>query len=411
MGFNNPMVPWRELERVLSDHATSRGSHGRAPRSPVPNAGGDSPAWSNKRQPYVAPAAPTRSRPVTPYAELHCHSNFSFLDGASHPEELAEEAARLGLNALALTDHNGFYGVVRFAEAARAVGIATVFGAELTLEGPKRSPAGVADPTGRHLVVLAADPTGYAALARAITQAQMAGEKGAPRTTLADLRQLAGVGAPRAGSWRVLTGCRKGAVPGALVAEGPAAARRELRALIDAFGREHVFVELWDHGEPLDSVRNDAMAELAMSEQVDVVATNNVHYATPARHRLATALAAVRARRSLDEIDGWLPAAAMSHIRSGAEQSRRFARYPGAVERAAELGLACAFDLKLVAPSLPPFPCPAGMSEMDHLRQLTYEGAQRRYGPPPITGDTESLRARAYQIGRASCRERVFKDV
>ena len=71
-------------------------------------------------------------RPVVPYAELHCHSNFSFLDGASHPEELAEEAHRLGLTALAVTDHNGLYGVVRFAEAARVVGLPTVFGSEIT---------------------------------------------------------------------------------------------------------------------------------------------------------------------------------------------------------------------------------------------------------------------------------------
>src|SRR5437764_13110368 len=88
------------------------------------------------------------------YAELHCHSNFSFLDGASHPEELAEEAARLGLSALALTDHDGFYGAVRFAEAARAVGLPTVFGAELTL-GLTRIQTGMADPEGSHLVVLA----------------------------------------------------------------------------------------------------------------------------------------------------------------------------------------------------------------------------------------------------------------
>src|SRR3989440_13101959 len=81
------------------------------------------------------------------YAELHCHSNFSFLDGASHPEELAEEAARLGLAALALTDHDGLYGVVRFAEAARAVGLPTVFGAELTL-GRTKTQAGVAGPAG-----------------------------------------------------------------------------------------------------------------------------------------------------------------------------------------------------------------------------------------------------------------------
>src|SRR3954462_11411690 len=88
------------------------------------------------------------------YAEWHCHSNFSFLDGASHPEELVEEAARLGLAALALTDHDGFYGSVRFAEAARSLGLLTVFGAELTLHAPK--PAnGIADPGGEHLLVLA----------------------------------------------------------------------------------------------------------------------------------------------------------------------------------------------------------------------------------------------------------------
>ena len=127
---------------------------------------------------------------TAPYAELHCHSNFSFLDGASHPEELVEEAVRLGLAALALTDHDGFYGVVRFAEAARVVGLPTVFGAELTL-GATRPQGGVADPEGAHLVVLARDPEGYARLARAISTGQRAGEKGAPRL---DLETLAGIG-------------------------------------------------------------------------------------------------------------------------------------------------------------------------------------------------------------------------
>ncbi len=166
------------------------------------------------------------------------------------------------------------------------------------------------------------------------------------------------------GDWWVLTGCRKGAVPTALVEHGPGAAERELQRLIDAFGRDRVVVELWDHGDPLDSARNDALAEIAARAVIMCVATNNVHYATPARRPLATALAAVRARRSLDEIDPWLPAGAGAHLRSGAEQVRRFARYPGVVEAAAELGHACAFDLALVAPDLPPFPCPPRHDEM-----------------------------------------------
>ena len=369
MGFNNPAMSWSELHGRL----TARPGGARPANAPPEANGGDSPAWSYKRQPYEARVE--RVRGAVPYAELHCHSNFSFLDGASHPEELVEEAARLGLEALALTDHDGFYGVVRFAEAAREVGVPTVFGAELSLglSGPQN---GIPDPEGNHVLVLARDPAGYARLARTISQAQLRGrEKGRPVYDIADLA------AAHAGHWLVLTGCRKGSVPAALAAEGPRAAARALADLVAIFGPGNVAVELWDHGDPLDSARNDALAEIAARQGVDIVATNNAHYASPAQRPLATALAAVRARRSLDDLDGWLPAAGTAHLRAGVEQDRRFRRYPGAVRRAAELGLECAFDLRLVAPNLPPFPCPDGMTEMQYVRHLTEQGAARRYGP------------------------------
>ncbi len=372
MGWRNPPVPWRELEAHLSDRV--------APDRARPDGanGGDSPAWSAKREPYVAPARIERAGPVAPYAELHCHSAFSFLDGASTPEALVEESARLGHEALAITDHNGFYGVVRFAEAARAVGLPTVFGAELTVDKLDITPA-QPDPDGTHLLVLARDPQGYAALARVISEAQLAGEKGAPRLSMSHLDHWLHPG--DTDHWLVLTGCRKGAVPRALEREEPAAAARALDSLIARFGRSNVAVELWDHGTPLDSVRNDALVELAMRVGVDIVATNNVHYATPADRRLAAAMAAVRARRSLDDMNGWLPAAGSAHLRSADEQLRRFVRYPGVVERAAELGLECAFDLSLVAPRLPPFPCPDGLDEMGYLRHLVELGGVTRYGP------------------------------
>ncbi len=377
MGWQNPPVSWRDIERRLSDKPKRV-----APQAPDaerfgPGAdGGDSPAWSRKRQPYTAPAFSTISSSV-PYAELHCHSSFSFLDGASHPEELAEEAARLGLEALAITDHDGFYGVVRFAEAAREVGVATVFGAELTIDKLDISP-GQPDPDGNHLLVLARNPEGYAALARVISEAQLAGEKGAPRLSMSDLDQW--VRPEEYDHWLVLTGCRKGLVPRTLEREGPGAAGRALASMIDRFGRHNVAVELWDHGSPLDSARNDAMVELALRAGVEPVATNNVHYANPARRKLASAMAAVRSRRSLDEIEGWLPTMAAAHLRSGDEQARRFARYPGVVERAADYGRSCAFDLSLMAPALPPFPCPRGLSEMAYLRELVAEGGRERYG-------------------------------
>jgi len=358
------------------------------------------------------------------YAELHCHTNFSFLDGASHPEELVDEAARLGLAALAVTDHDGCYGIVRFALAARAAGIPTVFGAELTLgleghqaqangrghaserprvgypdpqgashragiparrERPNRG--GEPDPPGEHLVVLADGPVGYARLARAISAGQIAGEKGAPCFSIEGLHAAARTGvhlngyrdAPRNDSWFVLTGCRKGSVPRALLDDGPAAARRALDRLTDAFGRDRVLVELWDHGDPLDRHRNDALTQVALHAGVEVVATNNVHYATPRQRPLATALAAVRSRRSLDELDGWLPAAGGAHLRSPGEQVRRFARWPGAVERTLEVAEACAFDLRLAAPELPDLEVPEGHTDMSWLRELTRRGAAVRY--------------------------------
>lgn len=313
------------------------------------------------------------------YAELHCHSNFSFLDGASHPEELVAEAVRLGISALALTDHNGLYGAVRFAVAAGEAGLPAIYGAEITLAPAglhSLSRGGTPDPPGRHLVILARDSGGYARLSRALSEANLAsGRKGEPHHDLERLGALAD------GHLLVLTGCRKGSVTAALLASGPRAAGRELDHLVALFGRENVAVELFDHGDPLDSPRNDALAVIGASRGVDLVATNVVHYATPRGHRLAGVLAATRSRCSLDDLDGWLPGAGWAHLRSPAEQSLRFARYPGVVERAGELGLSCAFDLQLVAPRLPCFSLPTGESPITYLRHLVAERAPRRYGP------------------------------
>jgi error-prone DNA polymerase len=373
MGFNNPPVTWRTLERTLS----TPDRLGRVPAQDVPT------SW--KRGPYQRPPI-ERPDNAVPYAELHAHSSFSFLDGASGPAELAEEAERLGLHALAITDHDGLYGIVRFAEAAESMQLKTVFGAELSLElsAPQ---AGTPDPAGSHLLVLAAGEEGYHRLAAAITHAQLSGgEKGRPWYEVED---LAGRGD---GNWVVLTGCRKGAVRQALVARGATAAGRELDDLVRLFGPERVYVELTDHGHPLDSTHNDALAALAAERRLPTIATGNVHYATPARHPLAQAVAAVRANRSLDELDGWLPAAGTAFLRSGAEMATRFARYPGAVARTVELAEQLAFPLRRARPALPRQEVPAGHTPMSWLRHLVWEAVPSRY--PHLT------RANAERIER-----------
>src|SRR3954464_3133463 len=236
MGWNNPTMKWAELERRLSG---------------LPGAD-DAPVSRRKRAPATGRAF-ERPREVTPYAELHCHSHFSFLDGASSPAELVEEAVRLGLHALAITDHDGFYGAPMLAEAAAAYDLPTVFGAELSLglSGPQN---GVPDPEGTHLLVLARGVEGYHRLAAAMTEAHLRGdEKGRPAY---DLDELAERGR---GHWVVLTGCRKGAVRSALDTGGPQSAAHELDRLTRLFGIDHVVVELSPIPHPVVDETNEVL--------------------------------------------------------------------------------------------------------------------------------------------------------
>ena len=191
----------------------------------------------------------------------------------------------------------------------------------------------------------------------------------------------------------MLTGCRKGSVRRALAggdpsgvagvsASGVEAARRELDRFVALFGRDNVAVETTAAGDPYDAERADALAYLAAEAGLPLVATGNVHYATPRDADLAAALAAVRARSSLEDLDGWLPGGPGAHLRSAAEMLALHRRHPSAVGTAADLADECAFDLSLVAPNLPPYPVPPGHTEATWLRELVRQGALELYGPP-----------------------------
>ena len=369
MGWHNGPPSWGEMERVLNGKPRRSGMSLGEPHAD----GGDSPAWSRKRQPYE----PTDEHPLrstVAYAELHAHSAYSFLDGASTPEELVEEAVRLDLRAVALTDHDGLYGVVRFAEAAKELDMRTVFGAELSLSNTVRTED--PDPPGPHLLVLARGPEGYRRLSRQLAAAHLAGGvKGRPLYDYDTLTEAAG------GHWHILTGCRKGHVRQALSTGGPEAAAEALADLVDRFGRDRVSVELTHHGDPLDDERNAALGALARRFGLTVVATTAAHFAEPGRARLAMAMGAIRARQSLDEAAGRLAQLGGSHLRSGDEMARLFFRYPETITAAADLGEQCAFGLALIAPQLPPFDVPEGHTEDSWLRELVMVGAARRYGP------------------------------
>ena len=356
------------------------------------------------------------------YAELHCHTNFSFLDGASHAEDLVDRAVELGYRALAVTDHDGFYGAVRFSQAAMEAGLPVVYGVEIGLERtpdarrqsdnpiaraelrdqeritqnaepkpfrPRRGrnkrmhgskPIGV--PPTDHLILLAGSPEGYRSLSRMITTAQFRGKKDRPVYLWEDLAQLA-----KTPEIVALSGCHRGEVPAAAGRGDLAGAMSAAIRLRDLFGKRF-HLELWHHGMPEDDQRNDLMWEVARRLNLPIVATNNVHYHRASEADLSEVLAAIDGRRSLDLADGFRPATDERYLKSPAEMEARFRRYnvpglsrfSGPVESAAMLGETLTFDLRLIAPRLPDFPMPGHFrSEMDYLRHLTWESAREIY--------------------------------
>jgi len=341
---------------------------------------------------------------VARYAELHAHTNYSFLDGAAHPLQLVERAAELGYTALGVTDHDGFRGVVKVHQAAQIFGMPIVYGTEvgMPIEAPpadSRSesasppPGGEGDdrprrgrirrmhgskpvdlPPTDHLVLLAPDPSGYAAISRFITSGQYRGKKDAPSYSYDELAMAA-----RRGGLYALTGCRQGAVPRAAQA-GDLAGAMEAAARLREIFPDRLHVELTHHGLPDDDARNDLLAEVAARLGLPMVATNNVHYAERHDAVLADVLAAIGGRRDLEAADGFRAATDLAFLRTPEEMTVRFARYPGAVERAADLGGALAFDLDLLAPELPDFPMPGAFNDEDeYLRHLVLEGARDVY--------------------------------
>ncbi|MEX2655046.1 MAG: error-prone DNA polymerase [Acidimicrobiia bacterium] len=343
---------------------------------------------------------------MTRYAELHCHTNFSFLDGAAHPHELVARASELGYTALGVTDHDGFYAGVKVMEAARHLGMPVVYGTEIGLgqSGGPDDPIGRAeawdshrldraepirrrgrsvthhgtkptdDKSFDHLVLLAGSPGGYTVLSRLVTRAQVRGEKDRAVYSWSDLAEAAAHPGVHA-----LTGCWQGAVPRAAVAGDLEGAMGEARRLADIFG-DRLHLELWHHGIPGDDERNDLMWEVGERLGISAVATNQVHHALRSDGYLADVLAAIAGRRDLVAADGYRAGTDERFLKDPGEMAARFARYPGVVERAADLGEWLAFDLRLVGPQLPPFPMPGHFrDEMEYLRHLAWESARQIY--------------------------------
>src|SRR5918996_3820556 len=274
------------------------------------------------------------------YVELHCHSAYSFLDGASDPAELAATAAALGHEALALTDHDNVCGAMEFAHACKGVGVRPITGCELTVEVPRRLPRPM------HITLLVEDAVGWGNLCRLITGAHRGTREGKgmrdplpPSLPIDELeRHTEGL--------VCLSGCaRDGAVAGTWERGDPAGAAYLARRLLDAFGPERFRIELqrplWRH----DRSRNRWLASLAERLGVPAVATGDAHAHERSRVPLQDALAAVRLGATLDETEGLRRGNSASVLLSAEEAAARFRDHPEAIAETVRLAERLRFDL------------------------------------------------------------------
>jgi error-prone DNA polymerase len=296
------------------------------------------------------------------YVELHCHSGFSLLDGASNPEVLVARAAAIGMGAVALTDHDDLGGAVRWAEAGKEHGVAAIVGLELTV-GDRGAPVS-------HLTLLAMDEAGYRNLSRLVTRAR-SGDRGAPAASRDDVEQHA------AGLF-CLTGCSFGEVPQRLARGDEAGARERLGRLADVFAGR-VAVECWDHALAAERVVVPKLIALAGSLDLPWLVTNDVHYAAPGGRVVHDVLTCLRHQTTLDEAGTLLRPSGEWYLKRPEKVAHRWRHYPEGIAATRAVAEQCAFRMAALAPTLPVFPTPPGITADDHLAALVAAGARQRY--------------------------------
>jgi error-prone DNA polymerase len=285
------------------------------------------------------------------YAELHAYSNFTFLCGGSHPEELIERAAELGYKAIALTDRDGLYGSVRFAVHARQCSVEAIVGSELTFDD------------GARLVLLVENAAGYANLCELISLAQLRGSKGDARARIADL---------------------EGRTHGLVALLGGEHATRGRAVELKERFPASLYVELQRHLVEGEEKKTARLVALARELHLPIVATNGVLYARKDDAPLADVLACIRETTTLERAReaNRLQANGERHLKSPRAMRRLFAALPQAVAATREIAARCRFRLERIAGQFPGFAVPEGATAQSYLRELVVRGAAERYGAP-----------------------------
>jgi error-prone DNA polymerase len=315
------------------------------------------------------------------YIEVHARSAFSFLEGASLPEELVGVCARFGMPAMALLDTDGVYGAPRFHLAADKAQIKAHIGAEISgnffspgIDNQKSNPSvppGLRG--GFRLPLLVSNRTGYQNLCRLITKMKLRVQKGGGAVTAQELQE-------HAEGLICLTGGDEGPLTRTLRESGIDQARCQLDRLIGIFGQRNVYVELQRHFHREEESRNRIAIDLARAFNLRLLATNGVNYATPKARELCDAFTAIRNHRTLSTAGRLLSRNSERHLKSPREMQQLFADLPEAIRNTVELSNRLEFTLKDLGYEFPRYPVPEGETMDSHLREQAGIGFRNRYG-------------------------------
>lgn len=307
------------------------------------------------------------------YAELHCHSSFSLLDGASNPEELVLRAKEIDLAALALTDHDDLGGAVRFATAAKEVGLEAIIGAELTLEDHS------------HITLLAAEEEGYKNICRLITKSRSVCTRGSPRVATNDLWE-------HSDGLIALSGCPHGAIPAAFARGDFDRASVLARQFKEVFG-DRFYLELWNHYITQEQVIGKHLIALSNQHSIPWVVTNNVHYSASEKRIVHDVLTCLRHEVTLAEAGRRLRPNGSWYMKSPEEMAQLWRQDLTGIKNTLVIAERCQFRLGLLRTPLPVFQLESeiaqscgislDMSPAALLEKLVWEGARLRY--PSLT--------------------------
>jgi len=313
------------------------------------------------------------------YVEHHAASAFSFLEGASLPEDLIQRAAELNMPAMALLDRNGVYGSARFHTLARKRGVRAHVGAEITVSGLGRRltpPAWLPHqhaPEAARLPLLCSSRAGYQNLCQLITRFKMRETtKCEGAATLDDLEQFSS-------GLICLTGGDEGPVAAALMDGGESEAVRVTEKLVRLFGQKNVYVELQRHGEREEEWRNQAAIRIAHRLRLPLLATNGVRYATAYDREILDVFTAVRHHTNLEQAGRLLTVNQQRYLRDAREMTARFRDLPLAIANTVALSERLEFELNDLGYEFPRYPVPEGETMDSFLRQRTAEGVLKRY--------------------------------